>query len=207
MILDSYLFAFERNSNDIHSQVFNTLKDSKIIDFTNKAIDKKPILLFATAQQIICRTNAHVVGISTKESRLEVELDDHLKGILTIPMDLPRMVMNMEQVAEYIKEHNKKPKYNQTHKYYRMNEEQAKEYALNQLNKAGLEVLEDLRLIDVGKRQVSGTKKVIKAMDVGFRAKITDLDKLKFAWFHGVCRNKTYGFGMIRAIKVAKDES
>lgn len=199
--MKGYIFALKKHDYDVHTTVFNLLKSLNIKHFTPSHHDPKPIVFHLNGQYIICRTNSKVDPIPVEGQELDVDGGDFIEGTVTLPRDIPKLIFNKEQVDEFILKHRRKPKYTESHKDVRLTDEQLPEYAEKILNKAGLEIHE-IKFSDDGYRLISGRNKSIKAVDVHFKAKISDLSLFEQAWFNGIGRNKTYGFGMIRAVKV-----
>lgn len=196
-----FIFALRKHDYDIHSTVFNLFKALKIKDFTPNHPETKPIIFHVNGDHIICRTNAQVAGIPVKEEHFDVTSGDFIEGTVTLPRDVPKLTMTKDQFDDFLKKNGRKPKYTESHKYTRLTDEQLPEYALNILVKAGLEI-QEIKFSDGAYHLISGRGKSLKAVDVHFKAQIKDFPLFEQAWFNGIGRNKTYGFGMLRAIKL-----
>lgn len=199
--MKGYIFALKKHDYDLHTTVFNLMKAYKIKHFTPEHPETKPLVFHLNGEYIICRTTSKVDPIPVQVQELEVEKNEVIEGTVTLPRDIPKLVMNKAQFEEFIQKKGRKPKYSETHKYMRLTDEELPDYANKLLQKSGLDVLE-MKFSDNGYRLISGRNKSLKAVDVHFKATIQDITQFEQAWFNGIGRNKTYGFGMIRAIKV-----
>lgn len=199
--MKSYIFALRKQDYDLHSTVFSLFKALNIRDFTPNHPDKKTILFYANKQFIICRTNGQIDGIPLKEEFCDFKKNEMITGSITLPRDTPKSIMTKAQFDAYVEKHGRKPKYSQQVKYHRLLDEEIPEYATRLLNTAGLEI-QQLKFNDGSDFAVSGRNKAIRSVDIHFDAKIVDIDAFKNAWFNGIGRNKTYGFGMLRVVKL-----
>lgn len=199
--MKGFIFALRKQNYDYHSTVFNLLKSLNIKDFTPNHTDSKPLLFHVNGQYIICRTSAEVAGIPLTEQVLEVDVGDLLEGTVTLPRDTPKITMDKQQFDEFVKNKGRKPKYAESHKYTRLTDDEIPKYATKLLEKAGLDI-QELKFTDGGYHLISGRGKSIKSVDIHFTVKVHDLAQFEQAWFNGIGRNKTYGFGMIRAVKL-----
>lgn len=199
--MKGYIFALKKHDYDLHSTVFNLLKANGIKNFTPEYHNTQPIVFHVDGQYIICRTTSAVEKIPVQVQELDITDNDVIKGIVTLPRDLPKLLMDKNQFDEFIEKNGRKPKYSESHKYVRLADEELPEYANKLLQKSGL-IVDEMKFTDNGYRLISGRNKSLKAVDVHFKATVQDLTLFEKAWFGGIGRNKTYGFGMIRAVKI-----
>lgn len=197
--MKSYIFALKRQNYDIHGTVFNLLKAYNIKDFTPNNPNKKPITFYDNGDYIVCRTNAMVSNIPMQVEEVNFNEGDELEMHVNLPRVYPKSILNKQQIDEFIKEKNRKPKHSEAFQYKILSDDEVVSYATDVLQRAGLEA-KDLKVFDGRFYLVTGRNKALKSAEIRFRAKVIDVKALENAWFVGVGRNKTYGFGTLRVI-------
>lgn len=199
MILKAYHFYIPKRDNDLHGTLFATLTLAGVVDFVPHNPNRIKVQLATDGFNIICRASKQPNHpIASKEYVLDVNTGDTVRGIVTLS-SYKQCAFTAEETEAFKRKHNRMPKSSESHPYKMLNEEEFCELYTRLLANAGLDVTRHIvNPNPVGAFKMAKASKFFKALDVSFEAKVTDLEKLEFAWLNGIGRAKTYGFGMIR---------
>lgn len=202
--MKAMMFMLPQQGSDLHSTLFNKLRELRINDFCPSNPERNRIVFYSNGQFIVARCSAPINStlLPLIDENLNVEKGSRIKAIVTLNRDRQIMCSKDERVA-FIEKHGRLPKSSENHKYIRMSDIQVAEYAPIILERAGLRII-DLKVSPSPITKISMTKRGLhyKPVDVSFEAEIMDLEAFSKAWYEGVGRTKTYGFGMIRAVQI-----
>lgn len=203
-MMKAALFMLPQQNNDLHSTLFNTLRELGIKDFLPSNPDRKRIVFYSNGKFIVARFSSPVEQsqIPVIEETLDVKQGSQITAIVTLNRDRQILIPKEEREA-FIAAKGRLPKSSENHKYIRMTDEDLAEYAPALLGKAGLKIIE-LKIAPSPITKILMKKHGLyyKPVDVSFKAEITDIEAFTKAWYEGVGRTKTYGFGMIRAVSI-----
>lgn len=200
MILNAFNFFIPKRDNDIHGTLFSTLTLAGSKDFLPNNQEGNKVQLATDGFNIICRSTLKPSGIiKVIEEKIEVEEGSIIQGVVTLS-NYKQCAFTKAEMESFIATHNRKPRSSESHPYRFLNDEEFTEYFISLFAKNGMELIRHFSNPNpVGTFKMAKAKKYFRANDVSFQAKITDLELFKNAWFNGIGRAKTYGFGLIRA--------
>lgn len=202
--MQAYLIVLPQQGNDLHGTLFNALRQAGIKDFLPENPDRKSIVFHTNGKHIIARTNGVLENspIPMISETLNVNEGDRIRGVVTLSRDRQTMIAPEDRAA-FLEKHGRLPKTSENHKYIRMTDDDLSEYIPSLFAKAGLvDVQFKPSNSPLSYQQMAKRKKSFKTVDINFEAKIADLVAFEQAWFNGIGKTKTYGFGMIRAVAV-----
>ncbi|EOZ8645473.1 hypothetical protein ACQWTT_001224 [Acinetobacter baumannii] len=196
--MKAYNFAFKQVGQDLHSTLFNNLKRLQNHDFDLKNENRAKLIFHSVNERIMVRSPIKPSGIDSIEENLNVEKGSKIKGVVTLSQ-IKQCYLSKEEIANFIKEKGREPKGKEIYPYILMTGERLDQYIINLFEKAGM-LLDKFIHIENGSRYFRKTDTSFKAIDVIFEASITDLDAFEKAWYTGIGRYKTMGFGMLRVV-------
>lgn len=177
MNLKSWLIAIPQQGNTAHMQLFTKLKADKQ-DWSSREGNR--LVQFVVINGIIiARVNQMPIEIPSVEYKIEVKNKQKVKLVI-----------------RWMRNNNKrKPPYTVTPQ----SDEKIMQSVSESLQQNGVNV-ESIDVVDVTPEIMFAKNKYIKlpAVDVGVIGEIQDVNKFAQAWYRGLGRYKTYGFGMIR---------
>lgn len=198
------LLMLPQQNSDLHSTLFNMLRQLGIKDFLPNNVDRKRIVFHSNGKFIVARLSEPLdqAVVPLIEENLDVQNSDHITAIVTLNRDRQIMI-SPEERKLFQERFNRLPKSSESHKYIRMTDDDLIEYVPKLLEKAGLKVGE-LKITESPLPKITMKKRgfYYKPVDISFSAEIIDITAFSKAWYEGIGRTKTYGFGMIRAVKV-----
>lgn len=178
-VTDIYKYVFQKM---LKKNRVNTFYSSKIIYFTN-------------GQHICIRTLASDELIPMATESYDLTLGQTISGQVMVPLNR-ECSFTAKENEEYIAEHGVPPKGNSGKKRRNLTSDEAIDFITTALLNKGLS---DLEITDyTSGPQINIMNFTVDTIDIAFTAKATDLELFQTAWLHGVGRDKTYGFGMIR---------
>lgn len=200
MILNAYNFFMPKRDNDIHGTLFTTLTMAGSKDFLPNNPEGNKVQLATDGFNIICRSKLKPSGkFKSIEETIEFDEGSVIRGIVTLS-NYKSCAFTKADLESFIAQHNRKPKYSETHPYRFLNDEEFTEYYVKLFEKNGMHITRHFSAPNpAGSLKMEKAKKYLRANDITFEAKILDVELFKNAWLNGIGRSKTYGFGLIRA--------
>lgn len=198
--MKAYNFAFPQKGPDLHEALFNALKQKGNRDFDLKNENRTKIIFHSIADKIMVRSAIKPDGIISREEILEVTNGDQIKGIVTLSQ-YKQSFLSLEQIEAFTASKGRKPNKKEIYPYVLLTEDRLNEYVHNIFERAGMKLTKFID-IDSGDRHFKKNNMKFKAIDIVFEATVTDLSAFEPAWFNGIGRYKTMGFGMLRVVKL-----
>ncbi|WP_436659651.1 hypothetical protein [Acinetobacter sp. P1(2025)] len=200
-MLVANLFAIRKTSSDLHTKVFDTLRNAGIAEFSKEGGQK--IIFASKEERIVARVACELPSVKTIREELDVAKGSRIKFLLTLPTEVVRAYPS-ERNREFMRLNNRMPSYRESHTtvFYEADSPEYKEYVLGLLGRNGLTDISIDSLLYHAPVYVSKKNRVVHCCDVVATATISDFEVFSTAWFNGVGRLKTYGFGMIRAVAI-----
>lgn len=197
--MKAYSFAFPQRGPDLHKALFNQLKEKNNHDFDQKNENRAKLIFHGIENRIMARSAIKPQGLISKEEILNVEQGSKIKGYVTLSR-MKQSYLSKSEIDSFTQEKGREPSKKELYPYINLEGDRLEEYLSNLFIKAGLQMDHFIDL-DNGQIHFSKTKTTFKAMDIVFEATITDLSEFEHAWFNGIGRYKTMGFGMLRVVK------
>ncbi|MBF4453925.1 hypothetical protein IRT38_00655 (plasmid) [Acinetobacter sp. SK-43] len=196
--MKAFNFAFKQAGPDLHTTLFNNLKRLNNHDFDLKNENRAKLVFHSINERIMVRSAIKPSGITSIEETLDVEQGNRIKGTVTLSQ-IKQCYLSKDEIANFIKEKGREPNNKEIYPYLLMTGERLDQYIVTLFAKSGMN-LEKFIHIENGSRYFKKTDTSFKAIDVVFEAKITDIQLFEKAWYNGIGRYKTMGFGMLRVI-------
>lgn len=196
--MKAFNFAVLQRGNDVHNTLFDTLKILKNHDFDLKNKNCSKITFCTLSDKIFVRSPIKPKGIPSREENLNVSLGTSIKGVVTLSQ-LKQCYFSKEEIMDFTVKHQREPTKTEAYPYILLEGDRLNRYIEDALCNAGLN-LKKYTHVENGYRYYAKARKSFKAIDVMFEATISDLEKFEDAWFKGIGRNKTIGFGMLRVV-------
>lgn len=199
MKLSAYSFALRTQGNDLHGTLFSTLELAGIKDFTPQSPNPKKIIFHCENFYIFCRTEHKPNAmISVKEETLNVEVGSLIDVDVTLS-NYRQCGLTKQEAQEYLEKHGKQATGTASRRYRLLNEEQFEEMYMRLFKQSGMKVHESsFKRHPACNFRMSKGDKFFNALEVNVKATIEDLELFRAAWYNGIGRTKTYGFGKLR---------
>lgn len=176
---------------DIHNYVFRQMiKKNKVNTFLSTKV-----IFFTNGTHICLRTTATDEHIPMSTETFNLSLGQKITGKVMIPLNR-ECGFSSQEIEEYKEIHGEAPKGNKGKKRKNLTVEEATQFTLTALEKKGLSQVSFTKSEPGPELQILKFK--VDTVDLEFTAVVEDLIEFEQGWLHGVGRDKTFGFGMIR---------